>query len=439
MSCHLYDYQLDAVKRMKNGCILCGDTGSGKSTTGLYYYFKEQGGSMDPDYIPMKDPRDLYIITPARKRDLEEWESELGVYLLSTDPKSNYYKNKVVVDSWQNIRKYKDVYGAFFIFDEDRLTGSGQWVKCFLKMAKRNQWIILSATPGDSYSDYIPVFIANGFYPNKTTFQREHVIYSRFTNYPKIDGYMGTKKLDRLRDSILIDMDFKHRTVQHHEDVYCNFNVAKYKDIYRNRWNEEENKPIENAAELCFLLRKVVNSDESRQVALLQLLEDHPKAIIFYNYNYERDILRDICNNGIRSVAEWNGSTHEAIPSTDSWVYIVQYAAAEAWNCITTDTVIFYSQNYSYKTMKQASGRIDRVNTSYKDLYYYHLKSRAGIDLAISKAIESKKLFNEKHFTKWDKQKEVKTVGLPNRCNYSYSKSIDIANDSIHSRIYMAT
>ena len=64
-----------ALDRLNNGSILCGDTGSGKSLTALAYYFsKENGGSFEDEYIPMKDPpQDLYIITTARKRDTLEW------------------------------------------------------------------------------------------------------------------------------------------------------------------------------------------------------------------------------------------------------------------------------------------------------------------------------------------------------------------------------
>ena len=231
----LYDYQMTAVNNMRNGCILNGGVGSGKSRTGLYYYFKEQGGSINPNYIPMKNPKDLYIITTAMKRNSLEWEKELTYFLISKDPKFNYYKNKIVIDSWNNIKKYIDVKKAFFIFDEDRVTGSGVWVKAFQKIVKSNDWIILSATPGDTWSDYIPVFIANGFYRNKTEFIREHVIYSRFTKYPKIDRYVNTGRLVRLRNSILIDMEFKRHTVPHHEDVYVQYDISKYKDAIRTR------------------------------------------------------------------------------------------------------------------------------------------------------------------------------------------------------------
>ena len=398
----LYPYQIDAVNKMSNGCILNGGVGSGKSRTGLYYYFKEQGGSIDPDYIPMQNPKDLYIITTAMKRDSLEFEGELANFLMSKNPEANFYKNKIVIDSWNNIKKYKDVVGAFFIFDEDRVTGNGTWVKTFLNIARKNKWIILSATPGDTWEQYIPVFIANGFYKNKTEFNREHVIFSRFTKYPKIERYINTGRLLRQRNQILVDMDFNRATVPHHEDIYVNYDILKYKNAMKTRWDPFKNEPIQQASGLCYVLRRIVNEDESRQVALLELLEKHTKAIIFYNFDYELDLLKEICNDGKRKVAEWNGHNHQPVPVGENWVYLVQYTAgAEGWNCVTTDTIIFYSQNYSYKTVTQAAGRIDRLNTRFVDLYYYHFKSKSSIDLAISKAINEKRQFNESRFIKW--------------------------------------
>ena len=404
MGIGLYDYQIDAVKRMKNGCILNGGVGSGKSRTALAYYYLRNGG--DPaslcgdNYIPMDDPpKDLYIITTARKRDTLEWDGDMAPFLLSTHTDVNLYCNKVVVDSWNNITKYKEVTDAFFIFDEDRVTGSGVWVKSFLKIAKSNEWIILSATPGDTWQDYIPVFLANGFYKNKSEFIREHIVYSRFSKFPKVDRYLNTGRLIRLRNNILIDMDFHRDTIPHHEDVYVSYDISAYKDICRNRWNPWEDKPIENAAEFCDSLRKLVNTDEARQVALLQIIEEHPKAIIFYNFDYELDILKKLYYGEDFEIAEWNGHKHQEVPKGEKWVYLVQYTAGnEGWNCVRTDTIIFYSQNYSYKVMTQAAGRIDRLNTPYKDLYYYHIKSRSGIDLAINKALKNKKKFNERKF-----------------------------------------
>lgn len=398
----LYPYQMDAVKRMSNGCILNGGVGSGKSRTGLYYYFKEQGGSIDPDYIPMKNPKDLYIITTAMKRDSLEWEGELANFLISKNPEVSYYKNKVVIDSWNNIKKYKDVYGAFFIFDEDKVCGNGAWVKAFLNIARKNNWIILSATPGDTWEQYIPVFIANRFYKNKTEFTREHCIYSRYTKYPKIERYINTGRLLRQRNQILIDMDFSRATVPHHEDVYVKYDISKYKEAMKTRWDPFKNEPIQQASGLCYVLRRIVNEDESRQVALLELLEKHPKAIIFYNFDYELELLRSICDDGKRKIAERNGHNHHPIPNGKSWVYLVNYGSgAEGFNCIQTDTIIFYSQNYSYKVMTQAAGRIDRLNTKFVDLYYYHLRSRSGIDLAITKALSEKRQFNENRWVKW--------------------------------------
>ena len=405
---NLYDYQSDALSRMKNGCILCGGVGSGKSRTALaYYFFKNGGADLDyvagDGYLPMGDPpQDLYIITTARKRDTLEWEGELAPFLISTHKETSLYSNTVVVDSWNNIKKYAEVKNAFFIFDEQRVVGSGVWVKSFLKIAKNNEWILLSATPGDTWTDYIPVFIANGFYKNKTEFVREHVVYKRNVKFPMVDRYLNTGRLIRLRNNILVNMDFKRETVSHHEDIYTRYDISKYKDIIRTRWNPWENKPIESPGEYCHSLRKIVNSDESRQVALLELFEKHPKVIIFYNFDYELEILKNLSYGDDVEIAEWNGHKHQPVPESKSWIYLVQYnAGAEGWNCIKTDTIIFYSQNYSYKVMVQASGRIDRLNTPYKDLYYYHMKSRSGIDLAISRALREKKKFNETRFAKW--------------------------------------
>lgn len=397
---NLYDYQLEAVNRMKNGCILCGGVGSGKSRTSLAYYYKEQGGQLGTkNYVKMKNPKDLYIITTARKRDTKEWDGELVPFLLSADPDMTLYDHKVVIDSWNNIKKYKDVYGAFFIFDEQRVVGSGAWVKAFLNIARKNNWILLSATPGDTWSDYIPVFVANGFYKNKSEFIREHVIYSRYTKYPKIDRYINTGRLIRFRNDILVDMDFHRNTIAHHEDVYVRYNIEMYKDAGKNRWDPFKNEPITNAAGLCYVWRKIVNSDESRQIALLELFEKHPKMIIFYSFDYELDILKGLCYGPDVEIAEWNGHVHQPVPTSKSWVYLVNYAAgAEGWNCITTDTIVFYSQHYSYKVMQQAAGRIDRLNTRFVDLYYYHLKSRSGIDLAISRALTEKRNFSESKY-----------------------------------------
>ena len=400
----LRDYQIDAISKMKTGCILNGGVGSGKSLTSLSYYYLKNGGDIGflkgGDYIPMEDPpKDLYIITTARKRDTLEWEGELSPFLLSVHNDKNTYSNKVVVDSWNNIQKYKDVKGAFFIFDEQRVVGSGAWVKAFLRISKFNEWILLSATPGDTWSDYIPVFIANGFYKNKTEFIREHVIYSRFCKFPKIDRYVNTGRLLRLRRQILIDMDFKRETIPHHEDIYVGYNVAMYKDITKRRWDIWKDEPITNASGLCYALRKVVNTHESRSEELLKIFKKHPKMIIFYNFDYELEILKNLDYGKGVKISEWNGHKHEPTPTTKSWVYLVQYTAgAEGWNCITTDTIVFYSQNYSYKIMLQSAGRIDRLNTPFTDLYYYHLKTRSGIDVAISKALRNKKKFNEKDF-----------------------------------------
>lgn len=398
MNFGLRDYQLDAVSRMKNGCILCGGMGSGKSRTALAYYYKEQGGHLYfEDRMP--DPKDLYVITTARKRDEKEWELDMAPFLITPETDLAVYDHKVVIDSWNNISKYKEVKDAFFIFDEQRVVGNGTWVKAFLRIAKHNNWILLSATPGDTWSDYIPVFLAHGFYRNRTDFNDQHIVYSRFTTFPKIDKYVGLKRLTRLRDSILVDMDYEKHTITHKEYVYVEYDKNAYKDMMVNRWDADKDKPIENASELCYALRKISNTSEDRLNTVMDISEKHRRVIIFYNFDYELELLKELFSETDFEVAEWNGHKHQEIPETPKWVYLVQYTAgAEGWNCLKTDTIIFFSQNYSYKVLTQAMGRIDRLNTPFVDLYFYMLLSKSNIDLAIRAALSKKKKFNERKF-----------------------------------------
>lgn len=386
---------------MHNGCILCGGTGSGKSITGLAYYFIQNGGKLDP-MTKMKNPKDLYIITTAKKRDSGEWIGDMSWFYLTPDDKTKIYDHKVVIDSWNNIKKYANVQNSFFIFDEQRVVGYGAWTKAFLKIAKSNEWILLSATPGDNYMDYMPVFIANGFYKNKSEFTAEHCVYSRFSKFPQIERFIGTERLNRLRRRILVDMPYEKPAVQNHEDVWCSFDKEAYKDLMKNRFDYEKGEPIENVSELCYKLRKICYSDESRAEALLNIFEKHNKLIVFYNFDYELEIIKNIDFGEDVVIAELNGHRHDPEPfGNPKWIYLVQYnAGSEAWNCIKTDTMVFYSQNYSYKMMKQASGRIDRLTTPYKELKYFHLKCRSPIELRITRALAQKKNFNESAFIK---------------------------------------
>lgn len=394
----LYPHQLEALSKLKTGSILCGGVGSGKSLTSIAYFFSRVcggvingDGSFDLMELPM--PKDLYIITTPKKRDSKEWEGDCAKFGLSRDRASSLSQIQVMVDSWNNIGKYKDVTNAFFIFDEQRVVGSGAWVKHFLKIAQRNEWILASATPGDNWQDYIPVFVANGFYKNRTAFLNQHAVYKTFSNYPKIDHFVECKTLENLKKQLLVLMPYRKHTVNHEHIWNVDYDEIAFQKVFKDRWNIFEDRPIKDASEYFYTMRKVVNQDSSRMQAIYELLQTHKRIIIFYNFNYELDLLRSI--RGVAK-AEWNGQKHEAIPETDSWVYLVQYnAGAEGWNCIATDTVVFFSLNYSYKIRTQAAGRIDRLDTAFTDLHYYTLLSDSWIDRMILKSFNQKKNFNE--------------------------------------------
>ena len=401
MNTELYPHQLDALKKMHNGCVLYGGVGCGKSRTALAYtYICELGGSLRINgkgvFTKPEIKKDVYIITTAKKRDTMEWEGEVAYFCLPSSI-------NVVVDSWNNIQKYKSVHSAMFIFDEQRVVGSGAWVKAFLKIARQNHWILLSATPGDQWKDYIPVMVANGFYKNKTDFNNQHVVYKAYLKFPAIDHYVNVKKLKWIASQILVKVDYEHDITKHKIDIKCHYDQKLYRKVMKDRWDPFDNCPIEETGKLCYLLRKVSNYDKSRYTELDNILKTYKKnkVIIFYNFTYELVGLREFFAERGYEIGEWNGEEHTEIPTGEKWAYLCQYTAAcEGWNAITTDTTIFFSQNYSYKTLTQAEGRIDRLNTPFKELYYFYLRSNSPIDLAIKRALLLKKNFNEKIFVK---------------------------------------
>jgi len=380
----LKPHQKDALTKLSNGKILWAGVGSGKSQVAAAYYMLNE------------QPRDIYVITTAKKRDKLEWDKEFVHHGIGKEPDATV-AGILTVDSWNNIDKYSGVTDAFFIFDEQRLVGSGKWVRAFLKIAKNNRWILLSATPGDTWLDYIPVFIANGFYKNRTEFKREHVVYKPFSKFPKVDRYLNTGRLSKLRNQILVHMPYTKLTTRHTKTIYVEHNVELLKSVIKNRWHIYYNRPIRDVAELFALLRRIVNSDPSRVRAIRELLEKHPKLIIFYNFDYELELLRALENQV--TTAEWNGHRHQEIPEDDSWVYLVQYVAgSEGWNCVETDTTVFYSLTYSYKNWENAHGRIDRLNTPFFDLWYYILRSKSQPEWDNWRSLIAKKNFNVQNY-----------------------------------------
>lgn len=398
MKVELHDHQSEAVDNLRAGAILKGGVGSGKSMVALAFWFERicGGFARSGEWEPFTNPTDIYVLTTAKKRDDRDWEGEAARFAISTDPSKSFGGVKITVDSWNNIGKYTEVKNAFFVFDEQRLVGNGAWVKAFYTIADNNEWVMLSATPGDNWMDYVPVFIANGYYKNRTEFIHRHVVYKRFAKFPVISHYVETGRLQRLRSKLIVDMPFDRHTKRIIRDILVEYNQDRFARVWKDRWHVFEERPLKDAGEMFAVGRKVVNSDVSRMGAVMELVEKHPKLIVFYNFNYELEALRTLAKTLNYPVAEWNGHKHQQIPETTKWLYLVQYSAGnEGWNCIETNAMCFYSLNYSYKVNEQAKGRIDRLNTPFTDLYYYILRSGSAIDQAIKKSLAQKKNFNE--------------------------------------------
>lgn len=405
----LEPYQVDAVERLHNGCVLVGGTGSGKTISSLVYVYEKLLGGETPVYpghgfSKPKYKIPVYVITTPKKRDSLDWQKEA----------SNIPMEIECVQSWNNISKFETIKDSIFIFDETRVIGYGSWTKSFLKITKNNKWILLSATPADNFMEYMPLFLANGFYKNKTEFEREHVIWSRFAKYPKVDRYINVAKLIRNRDAILVKMHFQRETRQRHQYVYCDYDKLLWEHVFKERWDVYKDQPIRDISQLFFALRRIVNSDKTRCEALSDISKQFSKIIIFYNFDYELEILRQWCTENDLIYAEWNGHKHEPIPRSTRWIYLCQYtAASDAWNCTETNCMVFYSQTYSYKASVQAVGRIDRMNTPFKELYYFHLTSASPIDKGITLALKNKKNFNEGNWLKlWSRDLAEKTYPI---------------------------
>ena len=398
-------HQIKAAGKLRNRGILRGDVGSGKSRAALLYHILDCGGQVrvngrGEDNKP-SSPRPLYIITTAKKRDDLEWERELALFGMTTGDDGGWNAAPIVIDSWNNIAKYATVRDATFLFDEQRLVGSGAWVKAFYQIARKNRWVILTATPGDDWQDYIPVFVANKFYRNKTEMLRMHAVYNKYAPYPKVDRWVDEATLERFRDRVLVEVDYKSLNKRHILTEPTEFDMEKFDTIKENRWNPYENRPIQDVGELFRLMRRVSNEDNSRISRLEKIFESSPRLIIFYNFDYELEKLRHFAKGTGAPYAEWNGHHHMAVPSEDSWVYLVQYTAgSEGWNCTSTDSIAFYSLTYSWKAFEQSMGRIDRLNTPYNELYYYVLRNQSWIDQHIWASLMRKKNFNERAHAK---------------------------------------
>lgn len=396
MAVELMEHQEAVLDQLKSGKVLYGGTGSGKSITALAWYMKEDNLEGAP----------IYVITTAKKRDTLDWEREAMLFGIGTE-ENGTVAGILTVDSWNNIAKYTDIKDAVFIFDEQRVVGKGAWVKSFLKIAKKNRWLLLSATPGDEWKDYAPVFIANGFYQSFQDFNDKHVVFEPFIKFPKIRKYVGITKLEFLRNDVLVEMPYEKLTVRNLNYLDVGYDDGLLRTVYKDRWNFYDDVPVQNAEEMWRLMRRVVNSDPSRMELVHKLLMCHPKLVVFYNFDYELEILRTLKAHVL--VREYNGHYHDPTPTEDRWVYLVQYmAGAEGWNCTETDAMVFYSLTYSYKMWEQCQGRIDRIDTKFHMLYYYIFVSNSIVDRAIRRKLGTKQNFNERKFlNEWDRFMEV--------------------------------
>lgn len=402
---NLRQFQHECVQALRSGKVLAAGVGAGKSIMALYWYVtkcctvRTSHNANGELFQIMPGSPDLVIITTAKKRDNHEWDDELYRYALHQGENSKKMgRVHVTIDSWNNITKYVDT-SAVFIFDEQRAIGSGAWSKAFVRIARRNPWVMLSATPADTWSDWCPIFVADGFYRNRTEFFRRHAVYSRYTKYPRIDRWIDEDYLNRCRDRVLVTCEVPRETERVVHQLTCAYDKETVRKAMKTRWNPETEEPFLNATELCFYLRRVIDTDPTRLSYAAHVVRDHRKVIIFYTLRAELEQILKLEEVTGVPVYQYNGGRHDDLPQGNSWVYAVQFqAGSEGWNCTSCNTVLYWSLPYSYKQAEQAAGRIDRLDTSYKTLNYYIMRSFAPLDLGIIRALRNKENFNASGF-----------------------------------------
>ena len=406
----LKPFQENCLERLSTGKVLAADTGAGKSIMSLAWYLSKECASDEHSlksgakaWTLYHGSPDLYIITTPKKRDSEEWESDLSKFNLVKGRNSKEMGEvNIFIDSWNNIKKYTEIKNSVFIFDEQRAVGSGTWAKSFVKIAKQNHWIMLSATPGDTWSDWCPLMIAKGYYPNRTAFFNKHAVYNPYVKYREIIRWDNTDELEYYRSKMLVTCRMEKKTTRHFEEVIADCsNKYEVKRAYKERTNPKTGEPFKSASELCAYTRNIINTDPTRSAVGLKIIQMYDRIIIFYTLTDELEGIKWACNKAGRKMYFYNGEIHDQVPTGNNWAYIVQYTAgSEAWNCTTCNAMLFWDLTYSYKQFKQATGRIDRLNTPYSDLYYYAIRSYMPLDLAIRRALREKKDFNSRGFLK---------------------------------------
>ena len=108
---------------------------------------------------------------------------------------------------------------------------------------------------------------------------RSHVIFNRFVKYPKVEAYIDTWKLTENRQKILVHMHYEKKTKHVIKLMYASYDESLYKFVSEKRWNVYTDKPIKNISELCYVWRKIVNDDKSREDIIGRIIEEKRKVI----------------------------------------------------------------------------------------------------------------------------------------------------------------
>ncbi|MBL0992197.1 MAG: DEAD/DEAH box helicase [Escherichia coli] len=413
----LFDYQKEAIENFESKPLNLSDVGTGKSYMSIGSYVKSECSKL------------LIICLAPKVNDFVE-DSEifnLNVTALNKGTKKNKEllseSNLVAISfesSWRltELNKWVDK-DTFIIIDESHKVSvsKSKVTKFVMGLSKRAKYNYLcTATPvsnGKLENWYPQLFISNVFRKPKKEFEQLFVIKQMrqmgSMRFMQITGYRNEHLLEQMIDEASVK--YKRDKGYLPEDyVYKTKKPAMYNKLKKSRLYKDDNDlrvELDNSSKLFNSLRQVSHgflNGISKQVSkepferLDAILETHnnERVVIFYNYKWEAEMLKQLLDKLKRPYGEYNGSVKDLKPfkNNDNGVVLAQYKSASTGinDFVISNVMVFNSMPLSSTEYLQAKGRTDRHGQD-KTPLYYHIVPDTPIEKKIFSVVTNGKDF----------------------------------------------
>lgn len=281
-----------------------------------------------------------------------------------------------------------------------------------LKKLNPTNVILLSGTPtGGKYEKLWSQCRLLGWKISKDAFWSSYINYhfEHDTGFPRkvVDGYKNVERLKHklhehgaifMKSEDVFDLPAKIDT---RVNVYCTPAYRKFrqKSIVKIDGVEFVGDNILTKMLYERMLCGSYNSDKI--AALKDLIEStEDRLIIFYNFNGELEVLRDLCASVERPVSIICGNIKDLSSyekSKDS-VTLVQYqAGAMGLNLQKSNKIVYFTPPLSSEFFEQSKKRIHRIGQD-RTCFYYYLICSGSIEEKIYRTLAMRKDYTERLF-----------------------------------------